>query len=160
MHNVFSRVSRIRKSQFGVRRRTIQSVCSPENFIGIVRVLMRAFFPLPPSFYFSSFSLVSLLFFHSFVHSFFLVHSQANDTPPVFVPGTKRSRISESTTGTMLSTSDTGNEDDRDSDSGGELLADRPLGETSSPLESRSLPCFVVCRVPTRDRDFNAGTNG
>lgn len=30
----------------------------------------------------------------------------------------------------MLSTSDTGNEDDRDSDSGGELLADRPLGKT------------------------------
>ncbi|KOC63239.1 Doublesex- and mab-3-related transcription factor A2 [Habropoda laboriosa] len=31
----------------------------------------------------------------------------------------------------MLSTSDTGNEDDRDSDSGGELLADRPLAPTS-----------------------------
>ncbi|KAF3421340.1 hypothetical protein E2986_08293, partial [Frieseomelitta varia] len=54
-----------------------------------------------------------------------------NDTP-CFVPGTKRSRISESTTGTMLSTSDTGNEDDRDSDSGGELLADRSLAVPTS----------------------------
>jgi len=42
------------------------------------------------------------------------------------VSGSKRSRISEST---ILSTgSDIGNEDDRDSDSGGELRTDRTLG--------------------------------
>ena len=70
----------------------------------------------------------SFLFFSFFLFFFFFIISQTNDTP-CFVPGTKRSRISESTTGTMLSTSDTGNEDDRDSDSGGELLADRSLGK-------------------------------
>lgn len=46
-----------------------------------------------------------------------------------FISGSKRSRISESTTATILSTSDAGNEDDRDSDSGGELRTDRSLGK-------------------------------
>lgn len=46
-----------------------------------------------------------------------------------FISGLKRSRVSESTT-TILSSSDAGNEDDRDSDSGGELRADRSLGKT------------------------------
>ena len=39
----------------------------------------------------------------------------------------------------MLSTSDTGNEDDRDSDSGGELLADRSLGKAPWNLEFPSI---------------------
>ncbi|XP_072767583.1 uncharacterized protein Dmrt99b isoform X2 [Anoplolepis gracilipes] len=43
------------------------------------------------------------------------------------VVGSKRSRVSESTTATILSTSDIGNEDDRDSDSGGELRVDHSL---------------------------------
>lgn len=45
-----------------------------------------------------------------------------------FVSGLKRPRISENTA--ILSTSDTGNEDDHDSDSGGELRADRSLSKT------------------------------
>lgn len=76
----------------------------------------------------------AFLFFSFFISFFPFFISQANDMP-CFVPGTKRSRISESTTGTMLSTSDTGNEDDRDSDSGGELLADRSLGKIPCILE-------------------------
>lgn len=47
---------------------------------------------------------------------------------PFYISGLKRPRISENTT--ILSISDTGNEDDRDSDSGGELRADHSLGET------------------------------
>jgi len=45
-----------------------------------------------------------------------------------FILGLKRPRLSENTT--ILSTSDTGNEDDHDSDSGGELRTDRSLGKT------------------------------
>lgn len=45
----------------------------------------------------------------------------------LYFAGSKRSRVSESTTATILSTSDI-NEDDRDSDSGGELRVDHSLG--------------------------------
>ncbi|EZA53129.1 Doublesex- and mab-3-related transcription factor A2 [Ooceraea biroi] len=57
---------------------------------------------------------------------------RSQDTVTRSVSGSKRSRISESTTTTILSTSDIGNEDDRDSDSGGELRADRSLVVSTS----------------------------
>jgi hypothetical protein len=55
------------------------------------------------------------------------LHKNAQIPVICSVSGSKRSRISENTT--ILSTSDIGNEDDRDSDSGGELRADHTLGK-------------------------------
>lgn len=52
-----------------------------------------------------------------------------NSQSKYFFSGSKRTRLSDHTKGTILAGDDTGNEDDRESDSGGELRANHPLGK-------------------------------
>jgi len=78
----------------------------------------------------------------SIIGTFIILHKNVTMSAICSVSGSKRSRISESTT--ILSTSDIGNEDDRDSDSGGELRTDRTLGKIiTCYLKGRNICGFL-----------------